>query len=289
MIKNDANKCAKQIEPMKCVTVTTTAMPTTTTEVDNHNTYSQSQNASIKLLSETDDVKPLSKIDIIKKFDSKYKNTVETTDNELARTKYDEIHKYNIEMDEMENDENIENSNSSEDFKLKKCDESDSSQLVDNNNYKLDNNESNNGNQEVVLPPKPLPRTSRNNSASSLSSEFGFIGMSSISDEIGRPIAKPRTTTSYKVLQLILFYQKKVVLCTFMILSRFVCFRVLLFCISVAPNQIREKKHFFFVHFIFIHHSHVYFDFYLLFLSLRFLFSFFFPFAPRIRMLSIDK
>lgn len=44
-----------------------------------------------------------------------------------------------------------------------------------------------------ILPPKPLPRTSRNNSVSEQGNSFDEA------DKIPRPVARPRTSTTYKV------------------------------------------------------------------------------------------
>lgn len=186
MIKNDANKCAKQVETVKTAVVAPNTVRHTASEIDNHQRNAAvNQRTTTKSNNETDDsdsIKPLSKIDIIKKFDSKYKS--DAVDNKQSRCE----EKNAQILDEVENDENIQNSNDDDD-QLTKSNDSDSAA---NNNYK-NGNSYGNGNSEVV-PPKPLPRTSRNNSVSSLSSEHGAA-----IEEPSRPVAKPRTTTTYKV------------------------------------------------------------------------------------------
>lgn len=198
MIKNDANKLVKPVDVAKPVTATAPATKVpyqrpAVTEVDNHNAsgYGKPNHSSDRTAG---DSRPLSKLDIIKKFDGHNKSTTsaEQVDNEptVRRTKCPDTPKYTDDdpLDECENNENIQYANDEAD----KPNESDS---ITNNN-----NEYNNGNTEVVVPPKPLPRTSRNNSASSLSSEYGFGASANANEEIGRPIAKPRTTTTnYKV------------------------------------------------------------------------------------------
>lgn len=199
MIKNDANKCAKQMETVKTAIVSPNTVRQTANEIDNNRSIAANQRVSYKPTDnqneENDSVKPLSKIDIIKKFDSKYKSSTDAVDNN-KQSRNEENPKYVQNTDEVENDENIQNSNSFEGQNKTRSSELDSAA---NNNYK-NGNSYGNGNTEV-LPPKPLPRTSRNNSISSLSSEQG---VNAAVEETNRPVAKPRTTTtatttSYKV------------------------------------------------------------------------------------------
>lgn len=208
MIKNDANKCAKKALTSTTTTTTTTTTPAApipirqpVTEVDNRRT-NQTTKCNENVDEEADTVKPLSKIDLIKKFDSKYhQSTEDAVDNKQSlKQTVDSNQKYsntNIDDianpdDEIENDENIQNSNDDEfEYKTRTSEY----ETAANNNYK-------NGNNEAIVPPKPLPRTSRNNSVSSLSSESGSLSAvnANVQDEANRPIAKPRTTTtSYKV------------------------------------------------------------------------------------------
>lgn len=213
MIKNDANKCAKQVEIVK----TAVAAPTTVrSAVTERTIQSSNQRAATKANAESDDSetsKPLSKIDIIKKFDSKYKSNADAVDNKQSqRVSHEDNQKYAQNFDEIENDENIQNSNNDEVLPIRTR----SSELdaAANNNYKNGNTQAAGGNgngngngndNSEIIPPKPLPRTSRNNSVSSLSSELGF---SAAIEESSRPVAKPRTTTSYKV-QLNFTHKKK--------------------------------------------------------------------------------
>lgn len=198
MIKNDANKCAKQIETVKTANISPNTVRQTDNEIDNNRSVAASQRVACKPTDnqneENDSVEPLSKMDIIKKFDSKYKSNTDAIDNKQSR--YEESPKYVQNIVEVENDENIQNSNNFDAQNKTSSNELDS---ATNNNYK-NGNSYGNGNTEVV-PPKPLPRTSRNNSISSLSSEQG---VNAAIEESNRPVAKPRTTatataTSYKV------------------------------------------------------------------------------------------
>lgn len=193
MIKNDANKCAKPVEIAKNATVPSSLAhhKPAASEVDNHNDNRKTNATNER----SADVRPMSKIDIIKKFDGSNRTTSsgDQIDNEptVRRSQRTEMPKYTDESDECENNENIENSNDDQ-----KPNEINS---IANNNHKCDD-EYSNGNNEVVMPPKPLPRTSRNNSVSSLSSEYGFGTSANVNEDIGRPVAKPRTTTTnYKV------------------------------------------------------------------------------------------
>lgn len=201
MIKNDANKCAKQIEIKSPVTPAPTSLRQQSSEIDNRHAIQKPVNK----YNEVDDndvvTKPLSKMDLIKKFDSKYKQQSDSVDNKQSiRSNYNENQTKNTIPDEIENDENIQNSNNEENSDVdthSRSSESESTTVAKYNNYNNGNTYGSNGNE--VVPPKPLPRTSRNNSVSSLSSEQG-ISISNPIEEIARPVAKPRTTTtSYKV------------------------------------------------------------------------------------------
>lgn len=215
MIKNDANKCAKQIHETKSTSVTTASVTLRqqTSDIDNRHAIQKSVN-KYNEVDDNDSVgKPLSKKDLIKKFDIKYNQPNNTVDNKQShRTSYaeDSQNINPIDVDEVENDENIQNSNNEEInvTELRNRPANDAvveSTTVANNNYKNGNTLSGNGNGNEMIPPKPLPRTSRNNSVSSLSSEHS-ISISNIvvveeTTNAARPVAKPRTTTttSYKV------------------------------------------------------------------------------------------
>lgn len=193
MIKNDANKCAKQIEIKSPVTPAPTSLRQQSSEIDNRHAIQKPMN-KYNTVDDNDVVtKPLSKMDLIKKFDSKYKQQSELVDNKQSI-------RSNYANNKVENDENIQNSNDEENSDVdiqSRSSESELTTVAKNNNYNNGNTYGTNGNENV--PPKPLPRTSRNNSVSSLSSEQG-ISISNPIEEIARPVAKPRTTTtSYKV------------------------------------------------------------------------------------------
>lgn len=213
MIKNDTNK---QTETKPAITVPAMAPTTMTTvrqpsnEVDNrHALTSNIQRTVINKYNEVDDndaAKPLTKSDLIKKFDSKYKQSESVDNKQSHRTSYEEKHK--CIPDEVENDENIQNSNDeSGDIEIHRQSSESETNTVANNNYKNENAYAGNSNGNEAVPPKPLPRTSRNNSISSLSSEHS-ISIANPVEETTRPVAKPRTTTtSYKVLPTTTFYQ----------------------------------------------------------------------------------
>lgn len=226
MIKNDANKCAKQTE-IKATPVTAPASSVnrqqSSDNVDNRHAITTSiQSRSTNKFSEVqqqedydnDSNKPLSKMDLIKKFDSKYKQS-EPVDNKQSQQRssfHEDSQKTQTIPDEVENDENIQNSNSEEisdvETTTRQSSESEST-TVANNNYKNGNiTYGTNANGNDIIPPKPLPRTSRNNSVSSLSSEHSIsISSNPIEETTVRPVAKPRTTTtSYKVQHHRLFF-----------------------------------------------------------------------------------
>ncbi|XP_055297262.1 coronin-7 isoform X7 [Sitodiplosis mosellana] len=215
MIKNDANKCAKQIEIKPPSTLTASASSVNRQQsndnVDNRHATSISNRPLNKYseVQQPDDYdndagKPLSKMDLIKKFDSKYKQSESIDNKQQQRASFhEESQKTNVIPDEVENDENIQNSNNEEISDVESARDAESTSVA-NNNYKNGNitcgsNANANGND--IVPPKPLPRTSRNNSVSSLSSEHSVsISSNPIEESNVRPIAKPRTTTttSYK-------------------------------------------------------------------------------------------
>lgn len=214
MIKNNANKCAKQTEtkaadiasPTTTTTTTATAIrqqSNASNEVDNRHALTSNiqRSGSIKCNEINDDNdagKPLTKLDLIKKFDSKYKQSDSVDNKQSHRTNYEDSHKFI--PDEVENDENIQNSNEEIDnIEIRRRSGEIESTTVANNNYKNEQAHAGNSNGNETVPPKPLPRTSRNNSISSLSSEHS-ISIANPVEETVRPVAKPRTTTtSYKV------------------------------------------------------------------------------------------
>lgn len=108
----------------------------------------------------------LSKTEIIKRFDNKYK---EDAEKQLRK--------------EEQRSSNIQN-NSEKSF----SDEENKSSESDGGSYK--NGHGSNGS----TPPKPLPRTSRNNSVS----EQGTVLPEDTSNG-SRPVARPRTAATYKV------------------------------------------------------------------------------------------
>lgn len=154
--------------------------------------------------------KPLSKIDIIKKFDNKYAKTDESTKYSMQSQQRSPIN--DNQFDEKNDDEeNAQTMNNDEIIDNNDCDnqlDGSASMIntINNNNHKNGHgmDSVNNGG---TVPPKPLPRTSRNNSISSLSSDQGTL---TCTDESGRPVAKPRSNTaSYKVVQYIQLHKKK--------------------------------------------------------------------------------
>lgn len=241
MIKNEANKAVK---------LTTSATPpTTTTPASIHQQSNVLKNEDEKRTifiqkmnqqksSDDDNVKPLSKIDIIKKFDNKYK----TEKNDEIATKVQPPvariapatvkHDKFLINDNLENEENFNNRKTKKIFDDVNTEEKSTKEANDNDNGNSDddyindeirqdsseprsplssnnfhkNGCSDNGSSITstagVIPPKPLPRTSRNNS---ISSDQGSVQVSTSDDSMGsdkmiRPVAKPRTTsTSYKV------------------------------------------------------------------------------------------
>lgn len=115
---------------------------------------------------ETENI-PLSKIDIIKKFDNKYREEHE----KFSKLKDERPESVEIlEKEVMEEVQSTEKELPSPVPQVK------------------------NGH---TTPPKPLPRTSRNNSVSEQGN--GVVPTEDVVDKIPRPVARPRTTTSYKV------------------------------------------------------------------------------------------
>lgn len=124
-----------------------------------------------KLKEEDDaDSMPLSKIDIIKKFDNKYRDEFE----KMAKLKD-------------ERPEAAETPVEKEVFEEVQTSDKELPSPVPQNQVK-------NGH---TTPPKPLPRTSRNNSVSEQGN--GVVATEELVDKIPRPVARPRTTASYKV------------------------------------------------------------------------------------------
>lgn len=121
-----------------------------------------------KLKEEDTENVPLSKIDIIKKFDNKYREEHEKI------TKLKDERPETAEILEKEVFEEVTT-------------EKELPSPVPQTQVK-------NGH---TTPPKPLPRTSRNNSVSEQGN--GVVLTEEIVDKIPRPVARPRTTTSYKV------------------------------------------------------------------------------------------
>lgn len=122
-----------------------------------------------KLKEDDTDSIPLSKIDIIKKFDNKYRDELE----KIAKLKDERPEAADISEKEV----------SEEVQPVGKELPSPVPQTQVKNGH--------------TTPPKPLPRTSRNNSVSEQGN--GVVATEEIVDKIPRPVARPRTTTSYKV------------------------------------------------------------------------------------------
>lgn len=182
MIKNETNRLVKQPKPLS----------TTTTPASIHQKSPLISNDPIAIRKANTDknaVPALSKLDLIKKFDNKTKESVPV---QSAKIPHEEIKSF----EQHDEDERAHSSNSDE------FDNESGNQSDNNNSYK--NGHGNGNNNSGTVPPKPLPRTSRNNSISSISSDQGaaLSIATAIDDTVGgvRPVAKPRTTTtSYKV------------------------------------------------------------------------------------------
>ncbi len=122
-----------------------------------------------KLKEEDTENIPLSKIDIIKKFDNKYREEHE----KMTKLKDERPESADILEKEV--------------FEEVQTNDKELPSPVPQSQVK-------NGH---TTPPKPLPRTSRNNSVSEQGN--GVVLTEEIVDKIPRPVARPRTTTSYKV------------------------------------------------------------------------------------------
>lgn len=241
MIKNEANKSVK----LYAIAVA----PVTTTPASIHQQSNKfksdgekrsifTQKASQQKPSDDDGVKPMSKIDIIKKFDNKYKT--EKNDEQLTKAqppvarvapgtvKHDKF----LIKDDLENETHLDNRKLKSILDDVDTEEKSAQEANDNDNGNSDDEYNNDGIRQDSLehrsslgknnfhkngcgdngsslatvvgaiPPKPLPRTSRNNS---ISSDQGTVLVSTSDDSLGsekvtRPVAKPRTSaTSYKV------------------------------------------------------------------------------------------
>lgn len=148
-----------------------------------------------------DDIaKPLSKNEIVKRFDNKFKNDTSaaatptivkatSTDNNKCIEEFDDL-LVTDNIDEIDDNTNIDDDARIDD-QLTPID------LYSNvASEKIGHENGGSNGNSGHAPPKPMPRTSRNNS---VSSDQGFV---MIVDEIqSRPVAKPRniTTTGYKV------------------------------------------------------------------------------------------
>ncbi|KAG4075646.1 hypothetical protein HA402_003471 [Bradysia odoriphaga] len=153
IIKNQANKQSKPLaNQQNCIM-----------SMDNNGISKQ------KLKEEDTENIPLSKIDIIKKFDNKYRE-----EHEKMTTKLKDERPETADILEKEVFEEVQ----STDKELPSP---------------VPQGQTKNGH---TTPPKPLPRTSRNNSVSEQGN--GVVVMEEINDKIPRPVARPRTTTSYK-------------------------------------------------------------------------------------------
>lgn len=186
MIKNETNRLAKQSKPLS--TTTTPSIHQKSTLISTVPIANRIANIDNRV------AQPLSKLDIIAKFDEKTKESSTLQSMAAAPAELHEKH---------DDDEQAHSSNSDE-F------DNDSGNQSDNNNSYKNGHGNGNGNNSGPVPPKPLPRTSRNNSISSISSDQGAalsVAAAAANDDtvVGgvRPVAKPRTTTaSYKVANL---------------------------------------------------------------------------------------
>lgn len=125
----------------------------------------------------------LSKSELISKFDNKFKENNENM-SIASRAKEEKFQELQFSAEKLHEDE--------------QCVEKD---VTNGGNGNYNNGHSNGGNGNGnKTPPKPLPRTSRNNSVSEQGTTV--INPSNVEDAIGRPVARPRTSTSYKVPEL---------------------------------------------------------------------------------------
>lgn len=183
MIKNETNRLVKQSKALSGTTTPASIHQKSITLISNDPI------ANRKATTDNTVAQPLSKLDLIKKFDNKTKES-------SPPQSMPALAKISSEETKPDEDEQAHSSNSDE------FDNDSGNQSDNNNSYKNGNGNGNKNSGQV--PPKPLPRTSRNNSISSISSEQGTaLSVAAVDDDmIGgvRPVAKPRTTTaSYKV------------------------------------------------------------------------------------------
>lgn len=123
------------------------------------------------------------KSELISKFDNKFKENNEKM-SIANRAKEEKFQELQFSAEKLHEDEQ------SVEKEVTNCSNGGSQQ-----NYK---NGHSNGSNGGTTPPKPLPRTSRNNSVS----EQGTTPVTPAAlpdDSIGRPVARPRTSASYKV------------------------------------------------------------------------------------------
>lgn len=187
MIKNETNRLIKQSKPLG--STTTASIHQKSTLISNDPIANRKANIDNKV------TQPLSKLDIIKKFDEKTKESSPLQ----SMTAPAKILPEETKLPEKHDDDEQAHSSNSDEF------DNDSGNQSDNNNsYKNGHGNGNGNNNSGPVPPKPLPRTSRNNSITSISSDQGAaLSVAAVNDDtVGgvRPVAKPRTTTaSYKV------------------------------------------------------------------------------------------
>lgn len=185
MIKNETNRLVKQTKPLATITPASIHQKSTTTLISIDPIANRRPNTDNIV------VQPLSKHDIIKKFDN------QTKESSPAQP-VPALSKLSSEETKHDEDEQAHSSNSDE------FDNDSGNQSDNNNSYKNGHGNGNGNNNSGPVPPKPLPRTSRNNSITSISSDQGAaLSVAPVIDElvgVVRPVAKPRTTTaSYKV------------------------------------------------------------------------------------------
>lgn len=184
MIKNEANRVIRKQTETTATNPVRQSQRASKIVNDNDNRRSPSPPPKHRPSERDEDAQPLSKLDIIKKFDNKVKRGDSSGEQVPKRGP---LHAGKTpDADHPKNDNGLA-SNSGDHIYASQTDGA----LARNRN------DSENGNTcGNAVPPKPLPRTSRNNSISSLSSEQG-----NTEESTGpRPVAKPRTTaSSYKV------------------------------------------------------------------------------------------
>lgn len=138
----------------------------------------------------------LSKIDIIKKFDNKYKEDIE----KMLKKDDEKLQDNNRIIDKMctsVSSEKLLSNNDTYDNLIVNHDSIVESQCVEDHFSPTKNGHSN-GTTPTTTPPKPLPRTSRNNSVSDQGNNItdDYDNKSGI-----RPVARPRTSATYKVVK----------------------------------------------------------------------------------------